>query len=97
MKIGGFDWDNGNWPKCGKHGLSKSQIESIFDGDVRVLDDSSDRDEEHRYRGIGKDGDDRYTFIVFCLRRKNRLTLLRPVSARYMHAKEVRHLEQQKA
>ncbi len=22
MKIAGFDWDAGNWPKCGKHDIS---------------------------------------------------------------------------
>ena len=24
MKLSGFDWDAGNWPKCGKHGVSRS-------------------------------------------------------------------------
>jgi uncharacterized DUF497 family protein len=24
MKLVGFDWDAGNWPKCGKHGVSRS-------------------------------------------------------------------------
>ena len=23
MKIAGFDWDAGNWPKCGMHGVSR--------------------------------------------------------------------------
>jgi len=27
MKIAGFDWDDGNWPKCGKHGVSRTEIE----------------------------------------------------------------------
>ncbi|TBN45900.1 BrnT family toxin, partial [Paracoccus sediminis] len=25
MKIAGFDWDDGNWPKCGKHGVSRAE------------------------------------------------------------------------
>jgi len=23
MKVAGVEWDTGNWPKCGKHGVSK--------------------------------------------------------------------------
>ena len=30
MRIDGFDWDDGNWPKCAKHGLTKEDIESVF-------------------------------------------------------------------
>ena len=29
MKIIGFDWDDGNWPKCGKHGVSREEIEQV--------------------------------------------------------------------
>ncbi len=32
FKIDGFDWDAGNWPKCAKHGLSKQEIEEVFEG-----------------------------------------------------------------
>jgi len=28
--ISGFDWDSGNWRKCGKHGLTKPEIERVF-------------------------------------------------------------------
>jgi uncharacterized DUF497 family protein len=30
MKTAGFDWDDGNWPKCGKHGVSREEIERLF-------------------------------------------------------------------
>ena len=36
MQFDGFDWDDGNWPKCGKHGVSKDEIESIFDCDPGI-------------------------------------------------------------
>lgn len=97
MKIDGFDWDDGNWPKCAKHGLSKSQIESIFDRPFSIFDDPFDSSNERRYRAIGQDNEERYIFIVFCLRSQAGITLLRPISARYMHVKEIRHYEQQKA
>lgn len=97
MMIDGFDWDEGNWPKCAKHGLSKAQIESIFERPFSIFDDPSNTSDAHRFRAIGRDLDDRHIFIVFCVRRQRGLTLLRPISARYMHAKEIRHYERQKA
>ena len=39
MKIAGFDWDEGNWPKCGKHGVSQKEIEEVFIGTPAVLAD----------------------------------------------------------
>ena len=33
MRIDGFDWDDGNWPKCAKHGLTKEDLESVFTTD----------------------------------------------------------------
>jgi len=38
MEIAGFDWDSGNWPKCGKHGVSREEIERLFlEGQARVV------------------------------------------------------------
>ena len=39
MKIAGFDWDEGNWPKCGKHGLSREEIEEVLLGAPAVMAD----------------------------------------------------------
>ncbi len=72
-------------------------IESVFGRSVTIFDDPFDPGLEKRMRAIGKDEQGHYIFIVFCLRVKNDVTLLRPISARYMHAKEVRHYEQQKS
>jgi uncharacterized DUF497 family protein len=27
--VTGFQWDDGNWPKCAKHGVSKAEIEEV--------------------------------------------------------------------
>lgn len=51
---------------------------------------------EERFNAIGRNAEDRYLFIVFTLRTKHEDTLIRPISARYMHRKEVDHYEQRK-
>lgn len=28
--IDGFDWNEWNWPKCGKHGVSREEIEAML-------------------------------------------------------------------
>jgi uncharacterized DUF497 family protein len=89
--VAGFDWDNGNWPKCGKHGVSREEIQQIFEGLPAVLPDP--HPSEPRLRAIGKTKAGRYVFVVFMLRAMDDLTLIRPVSARYMHKKEVEHYE----
>jgi hypothetical protein len=30
MQIDGVDWDDGNWPKCAAHGVSKADIEHVL-------------------------------------------------------------------
>jgi hypothetical protein len=30
MEFDRFDWDHGNWPKCGKHGVGKAEIEAVL-------------------------------------------------------------------
>ena len=91
MKISGFDWDKGNWPKCGKHGVSRAEIEEVFTGTPAVETDPFP--EEVRMRAIGKSAAGRYVFVVFMLREIDGQTKLRPISARYMHQKEIAHYE----
>ena len=91
MKIAGFDWDKGNWPKCGKHGVSRAEIEEVFTGTPAVETDPFP--EEVRMRAIGKSAAGRYVFVVFMLREIDGQTKLRPISARYMHEKEIAYYE----
>jgi predicted DNA binding CopG/RHH family protein len=37
MKLGGFDWDSGNLPKCLGHGVSLAEIEAFVRGDVCAM------------------------------------------------------------
>ena len=85
--ISGFDWDDGNWPKCGKHGVSQEEIEQVFEDIPAVMPDPHPN--EPRMRAIGQTRNGRYVFLVFMLREVDGRTLIRPISARYMHKKEV--------
>jgi uncharacterized DUF497 family protein len=93
MKITGFDWDSGNWPKCGKHGVSREEIEQVLMGTPAIMADPHPN--EPRMRAIGKTNSGRYVFLVFMLRDGGGKTKLRPISARYMHQKEVDYYESQ--
>lgn len=91
MQIVGFDWDAGNWPKCGKHGVSKEEIEQALLNTPAVMPDPHPG--EPRMRAIGKTQAGRAVFLVFRLREKAGQHWLRPISARYMHFKESAHYE----
>ncbi len=51
MEFATFDWDIGNWPKCGKHGVSREDIEHVLLGEPAVMADP--HPDESRMRGIG--------------------------------------------
>ena len=93
VRIAGFQWDRGNWPKCGKHGVSRAEIEQVLLGEPAVLADPFP--DEPRVRAIGKTEAGRHVFLVFMLRVIDGQTWLRPISARYMHRNEVMHYEHQ--
>jgi hypothetical protein len=94
MRIDGFDWDAGNREKCRKHGVLAA-IEALFTRRIALLPDHRHSDTEARYRAIGWDDDRRAVFVVFTMRRRGGRTLLRPISARYMHKKEIERYEKE--
>jgi len=95
MKFSGFDWDRGNLEKCQKHGISAELIESVLDRPVAILADAKHSRSEQRLRAIGKTPDERAIFVVFTLRRRGDDILIRPISDRYMHDKEVKSYEKE--
>ena len=97
MRFDGFDWDDGNRGKCRKHGLSIEEIESVFDNEPGVYADSHHSMSEQRLRAIGRNDDGRSVFVAFTIRRVGGKSLIRPISARYMHAKEIKRYEQGEA
>lgn len=87
LEFDGFDWDDGNWPKCGMHGLEKAEIEAAFnDPALIVTPDAAHSVAEQRWIAIGRSAiSDRWTLVIFARRGR----AIRPVSARFMHRKEV--------
>jgi uncharacterized DUF497 family protein len=97
MEVEGleFDWDGGNREKCETHGLSVQDVESIFQRPISVFPDPEHSNEEERFIGIGRTYEDRSVLVVFTLRMKDGATFIRPISARYMHKKEIDHYEKE--
>lgn len=96
IKVAGFDWDEGNWPKCGKHGLKRSEIEALFEDMPDMYPDPAHSQHEHRFLAIGRGDSGRRALVAFTVRTTLSGTLIRPISARYMHRKEIEHYERQK-
>lgn len=97
LRANGFDWDHGNRAKCEKHGLSIKAIEGLFSRPVAVFPDVAHSRIERRFRAIGRTVKGRGVFIVFTLRPKGdgNEVLIRPISARYMHRKEMEAYEKE--
>jgi uncharacterized DUF497 family protein len=90
--IGGFDWDAGNRDKCRKHGVSLADIEALFRGRLAIHPARAVAKEE-RFIAIGITPARRSILVVFTLRMRRGKALIRPISARYMHRREVAHYE----
>ncbi len=93
----GFDWDHGKRAKCQKHGVTIAQIEALFRGDLRIAPDPKHSHYEDRMIAVGRTGIGRPLFVAFTIRNQDDRLLVRPVSARYMHAEEVAAYEKESA
>ncbi|NDW07263.1 BrnT family toxin [Jiella pacifica] len=94
MQVIGFEWDSGNWPKCGKHGVDRQEIErAVRVADFRVV---NPHPSEERWRIAAPAASGRYVFVVIAYRETPEGTFIRPISARYMHQEEVDLYEQQR-
>ena len=96
MKVNGFDWDSGNKDKCQKHGVSISEIEHLFTNPPSplMMHDEKHSNDENRLIAIGQTEEGRSVFVGFTLRDVDGKMLIRPITARYMHQKEVNKYEQ---
>src|SRR5690606_13536811 len=87
--FAGVEWDAGNLAKCQKHGVSIDEIEQVFGGTPRYAPDLlHSTAAEQRFVAVGRNRTGRPVFVVFTLRDKEGRPWVRPISARYMHAKE---------
>jgi hypothetical protein len=89
VTFAGFDWDEGNRAKCLKHGVPLAEIEALFSGSIAIEPDLAHSASETRFLGIGRTVQGRHMFIAFTIRQRDGANYIRPISARYMHAKEV--------
>ncbi len=91
-----FDWDEGNRDKCQKHGVSIDEIEHVLmHAETMITPDPKNPGGESRFLAIGQTQDGRHTFVVFTPRPRATGTRLRPISARYMHQREIKQYEQE--
>lgn len=97
VKIAGFEWDRGNRQKCRTHGVSIRDVESMFDDgrSVLILPDVAHSQTERRLIAIGQTHTGRHAFVAFTMRMTDGKTYIRPISARYMHRKEIAHDEKE--
>lgn len=62
-----------------------------------ILPDETHSAAEARFKAIGKTNAGRHVFLVFTIRAKKDKRCIRPVSARFMHRREVQHYEKENA
>jgi predicted DNA binding CopG/RHH family protein len=96
LKVGGFEWDRGNNAKCQRHGVSVGEIEELFQNEPRVAPDPEHSQEEDRLLAVGRTNAGCPLFVAFTLRSREGRLLVRPISARYMHAKEIAAMKKAK-
>jgi uncharacterized protein len=97
LRVSGFDWDHGNRTKCQKHGVSVAEIEALFARGPRVAPDLKHSADEDRLIAVGRTSTGRPLFVAFTIRARDKRRLIRPVTARYMHAKEIEAYEKESA
>lgn len=93
VRVSGFDWDGRNRDKCQKHGVSLAEIEALFSGPLAIYPDTAHSQKEKRMLAIGRSREGRHIFLAFTIRTKRGQRLIRAISARYMHRKEIEHYE----
>jgi len=92
-----FDWDEGNRVKCQKHGVSIQEIEELFQLAPYVGRDERHSEQEDRYVAVGRLSTGRSILVIYTLRSRHGTEHIRPVSARYMHQKEMQWYEEEAA
>jgi uncharacterized DUF497 family protein len=97
IAFSGFAWDKANLSKCQKHGVSIDEVEHVLaHAATLIVPDLKNSRAEPRFLAIGRTEAGRYAFVVFTPRGTLASgILLRPISARYMHKKEIKKYEQE--
>lgn len=93
--IVGFEWDQGNGRKnADKHGVGQSETEQIFfNAPLLIAQDEKHSANEERFHALGRTESGRRLHVTFTLRGNG--SLIRVISARPMHRKEIVFYEQE--
>lgn len=75
-------------------GVSTAEIGAVLQKPIAVVPDPRHSRAETRFKAIGTTDENRHVLIVFTLRSRDSGILIRPISARYMHRKEVASYEE---
>ena len=89
----GFDWDASNRTRCQKHGVTIAEIETFLLDNPRVAPDLKHSIREERLLAVGRTPAGRALFVIFTIRYREGKALIWPLSARYMHRKEIESYE----
>ena len=91
--VEGFDWDAGDVGKCEKHGVAIAEIEDVFFRPLHILGNPQHSDIEDRFIAVGNTAEGRGVFIGFTFRPGKKGFLIRPITARFMHKREIEKYE----
>jgi hypothetical protein len=92
----GFDWSVGNFAKRQKHGLSVAEIEYVVaHTETLIVHDIKNSAIEQRFIAIGRTSSGRYAVVAFTPRIRDGRNRLRPISARFMHEREIARYEKE--
>jgi len=80
---------------AGSTGFRFAEIEALLRDDPRIAPDLKHARLEDRLIAVGRTEKGRPLFVAFTIRKRFGQQLIRPVSARYMHAKEIKSYETQ--
>ena len=95
VAFSGFAWDKANHSKCQEHGVSVAEVEHVLaHAETLIVPDLKNSRAEQRFLAIGRTEEGRYAFVVFTPRQSGGI-FMRPISARYMHRKEIKKYEQE--
>ncbi len=97
LRIAGLIWDDGNREKCGRHGVPSAEVEAAFsDDNLLVAPDPAHSHFEDRFVAVSRTAWGRPLFVAFTFRTVAGRRFIRPISARYMHQKEIARYEKEK-
>ena len=73
------------------------EIEDLFARRPRIAPDPKHSVDEDRLIAVGRTSTGRHVFVAFTIRTKDQRRLLRSVTARYMHVKEISAYDEESA